>query len=97
MNALEITRYRIDPDRIDEFAGLWPPAVEAIRASCPGLIEARLVRLDVDTFLDAWLWTSRDAAEAAAAAAPGIPEAAAMFSLIVEAPTMEHGVVLRQA
>lgn len=74
-----------------------PVAVQAIRTRCPGLVEANLIQLDEATFLDAWRWESRDAALAAAETAPSIPEAAAMFALIVEPPTMEHGALLRRA
>lgn len=97
MSELELTRYRIDPSRSEELTRLWPLAVEAIRRRCPGLLEANLVRLDEHTFLDAWRWESREAALAAAAVAPSIPEAATMFALITEPPIMEHGTVLRYA
>ncbi len=97
MTAFELTRYRIDPTQVKELIRLWPIAVETIRARCPGLVEAVLVQLGDATFMDVWRWESHVAALAAAATAPSIPEAAAMFALIVEPPAMEHGALIHWA
>ena len=69
----------------------------AIRNRFPGLVSASLTRLDDVTFMDVWQWDSREAALAAADGAPGVPEAAALFSLIVEPPTMEHADIIQHA
>ena len=97
MTTLELARYRVDPREADELQARWQAAVTAIRTRFPGLVTARLTRLSDDTFLDVWEWESRDAALAAADGAPAVPEAAEMFSLIVEPPTMEHGEIIQQA
>lgn len=91
MAAYEIARYKIDPAQADELVVRWRKAVDAIRARFPGQIEANLTRIDDATFMDVWLWEDRQAAVAAAEGAPDVPEAAAMFSLIVEPSIMEHG------
>lgn len=96
MMTMELARYRIDPTTTDELQTRWTTAVAAIRARFPGLVTAQLARLDEDTFVDMWQWESREAALAAADGAPGVPEAAALFELIVEPPTMEHGEIVQQ-
>ncbi len=97
MTTFEIARYRIDPDRADELVDRWYAAVDAIRARYPGLIEANLVRIDDATWMDLWRWATHEEAVAAAGAAPSIPQAAAMFELIVAPPAMEHGDIVAHA
>lgn len=97
MATMELARYRIDPATVDELQQRWQAAVAAIRARFPGLVSANLTRLDDATFMDVWHWESRDAALAAADGAPAVPEAAALFSLIAEPPTMEHGEIIQHA
>lgn len=94
--AYEFARYKIDPAQADELVVRWRQAVDAIRARFPGLAEANLTRIDEATFMDVWRWETREAAVAAAEGAPHVPEAAAMFSLIVEPPVMEHGELIQQ-
>jgi heme-degrading monooxygenase HmoA len=96
MATMELARYRIDPATVAEMQDRWHAAVQAIRARFPGLITAQLTQLDDDTFVDVWQWETREAALAAADGAPQIPEAAALFALIVEPPTMEHGEIVQQ-
>lgn len=90
MEALEIARFRVSPEREVEMQEKRETAVEALRRECPGLVSAQLARLDDRTWLDLFVWTSREAAEAAAARAPEIPEAAAYFATLAEVLTMEH-------
>jgi heme-degrading monooxygenase HmoA len=97
MTTVELARYRIDPVDVEELLARWQRAVAAIRDRFPGLLTAQLARLDEATFVDVWQWETRDAALAAAAGAPGVAEAAALFELIVEPPTMEHGEVVQRA
>lgn len=97
MATFELARYRIDPADADELTRRWRSAVAAIRARFPGLLEANLARLDDDTFVDVWRWESRETAVAAAQQAPDVPEAAALFSLIVGPPTMEHGEIVARS
>ena len=96
MATMELARYRIDPATVGELQDRWQAAVRAIRAKFPGLLTAQLTQLGDDTFVDVWQWETREAALAAADGAPGIPEAAALFALIVEPPTMEHGEIVKQ-
>lgn len=90
MAVFELARYRADPSKDDELQTRWRAAVEAIRAAFPELREASLARLADGTWIDVWRWDTNDAAQRAAAEAPAIPEAAALFGLIDEVVAMEH-------
>jgi heme-degrading monooxygenase HmoA len=96
MPTFEFARYHIDPTNAEELGRRWRAAVAAIRERFPGLNEATLARLDERTYMDVWRWETREAALAAADGAASVPEAAAMFALITEPPTMEHGEILHQ-
>jgi len=91
MKTFELARVTVAPDDAQEFQARWPKAVDAIRATFPGLEEANLVQLDETTWLDIWRWESHEAAVSAAEGAPKIPDAASMFELIKEVVKMEHG------
>ena len=88
----ELVRSRIRAGAEDEMLQLRPRMIAAVRERFPELIDARLVRLDDGSWLDLVAWTSREAAERAAASMPEIPEAAAMAELIEEIVSFEHGV-----
>ena len=72
--------------------GLRPRMIAAMTARFPELLDARLVKLDDGTWMDVVRWSSRDAAERAAAAAGDEPEARAMMELIEEILSFDHGV-----
>ncbi len=97
MAAFELARYRVEPGNTDELLRRWEAAVEAVRRSYPGLVDANLARLDEQTWIDVWRWESTEAARAAAQGASSVPEAAAMFSLIAEPLTMDHAEILKEA
>jgi hypothetical protein len=79
---IRINRYSVNPADFDELLVRRAELISAIRADHPGLVEARLIRLENGTFIDAWRWGSREQMQAAlAAAAPTFPEVAAAMSL----------------
>jgi hypothetical protein len=78
---VRIHRYAIDPADIEELLARRAALITAIRADHPGLVEARLIRLEDGKFIDAWRWGSAEQMQAALAAAPTIPEVAAAMSL----------------
>jgi hypothetical protein len=67
--------------------------ITAIRREHPGLVEARLIRLEDGTFIDAWRWDSAEQMQAAVVAAPTIPEVASAMSLIRDR-TAEDGEIV---
>ena len=91
-DTYEIVRSRVRGGREDEMLRLRPAMIAAVRARYPELVDARLVKLDDGTWLDVVRWSSRAAAERAAAAFHEVPEARAMSELIEEVLSFEHGV-----
>lgn len=96
MAVFELARFKIEPHKTNDMLASRDAMVDAIRARFPGLIEARLARLDDGTWIDVWRWESLEQAKAAAAGAPEVPEAGAMFSLISEVESMEHAEIIHE-
>ena len=96
MAVLELARFKVEPEKAPEMLSSRDAMVDAIRARFPGLIEARLARLDDTTWIDVWKWESLEQAKAAAAGAPAVPEAGAMFSLVSEVESMEHAEIVHE-
>ncbi|MGC0422748.1 hypothetical protein [Embleya sp. AB8] len=67
--------------------------LSVVRATCPGLGETRLTRLADGTWVDMWVWASRDAALAAFAVADTIPEVRAAFALTTNVVAEEAEIV----
>jgi hypothetical protein len=81
MANVRIHRYNVDPADIEELLARRAALITAIRTAHPGLIEARLIRLENGTFVDAWCWDSAEQMQAALAEAPTFPEVGAAMSL----------------
>jgi hypothetical protein len=90
-DVFEIVRSRVRAGREEDMLKLRPAMIAAVRARFPELIEAKLIRLDDGLWLDIIRWSSRQAAEQAAAQFDQIPEARAMGELIEEIVSFEHG------
>jgi len=82
MPALRMTRFKVDGADADEMVARRNALVAAVRQTYPGLTEARLAKLDEETWLDMWRWSSRADAQVALDHVSEIPEAAAAFSLV---------------
>lgn len=80
MADIRIHRYMVDPPDLEELLARRAATICAIRAEHPGLVEARLIRLEDGTFIDAWRWDSAEQMQAALEAAP-VPEAREAMSL----------------
>lgn len=94
MADIRIHRYSVeDPDNIDEFLARRAELIAAIRVDHPGLLEARLTRLEDDTFVDTWRWQSAEEMQAALGAAPTIPEVRAAISLTRNAVSEDGEIV----
>ncbi len=94
MADIRIHRYVVDPADTEELLARRAALITAIRADHPGLAEARLIRLEDGTFVDAWRWDSAEQMQAALAAAP-FPEAGPAWSLTREA-TSEDGEIVEE-
>lgn len=95
--ALEIARFTVESEKLSRFLGDREAAVAAMRAAFPGLIDARLGRLDDRNWIDVWLWADMSSAKAAADGAVGVREAATWFSHISQVISMEHAEVVHSA
>jgi hypothetical protein len=73
---------------------LRPDFLAAMRRAVPGLVDARLVRLEDGTWLDVVSWASQAGAEAALAAHEQVPEAAEMGTYISEILAIQQGTVV---
>ncbi|HEX9540101.1 MAG TPA: hypothetical protein VGA04_18225 [Streptosporangiaceae bacterium] len=82
MAVYRLVRFTIDPADTGEMLATRAALVTVTRDAFPGLTEARLSKVDDETWIDIWRWDSRASAQAAIEAAPALPEAGAAFSLI---------------
>ncbi|MGN9846317.1 hypothetical protein ACTMTI_50210 [Nonomuraea sp. H19] len=85
MSVITVTRFQIDPADAGQLRTRHAALVSAIRAALPGLTEARLGRLDDETWVGIWRWDCAASLQAARQAVPGNAEAAAAFALTREA------------
>ncbi|GLW96867.1 antibiotic biosynthesis monooxygenase [Microtetraspora sp. NBRC 16547] len=81
MPIISVTRFQADPADAEQVQARHAALVSAIRSVHPGLTEARLGRLDDETWVGVWRWDSAASLQAARQAAPGTPAAVAAFAL----------------
>jgi hypothetical protein len=84
MSVIRTTRYQSDA-AVEEILARRTAVISAVRAQYPGLIQARLTRLEDGTWVDHWVWDSAEHMQAASAGAPNIPEAGAAFAITSDA------------
>ncbi|MHA5053520.1 antibiotic biosynthesis monooxygenase [Streptomyces sp. SD15] len=93
MSVITVTRFQIDPADAEQLRARHAALVAATRAAAPGLIEARLGRLDDETWVGIWRWDSAASLQTARQVVPGNAEATAAFALTRE-PTVDDIEVL---
>jgi quinol monooxygenase YgiN len=81
MAVVRITRFRTAHENTDEMLAKRTDLITAVRASFSGLTEARLARLDDETWVDMWVWESASHAQTAINGAHALPETGAAFAL----------------
>jgi hypothetical protein len=89
MAIIRIDRFRADPANAGELIARRNALVDAVRQATPGLVQARLIRVDEEAWIDMWQWDTREHAQAAVTLAQTgqIPEAGAAFALTSGATT----------
>jgi hypothetical protein len=65
-----------------------------IREEHPGLSEARLIRLEGDTYIDTWRWDSAEQMQAGLAAAPSFGQVAGAAWALTRDGSNEDGEVV---
>ncbi|NUO99661.1 MAG: hypothetical protein HOW59_17240 [Nonomuraea sp.] len=81
MTVISVTRFQADPADAEQVQARHSALVGAVRATVSGLTEARLGRLDDETWVGVWRWSSAADLRAAREALPGTPAAVAAFEV----------------
>ncbi|MEU8137127.1 hypothetical protein [Streptodolium elevatio] len=84
MSVVRIVRFKADPADTEEMLTRRAAMVDVVRAKVPGLVEARLSRLEDGTWMDQWHYRTPEDAAAAVADADRLPEVRAAFALVTE-------------
>jgi len=84
MSLIAITRFESTTDDAGVVLDRHNALVDAVRASIPGLTEARLGRLGDNRWAGVWRWESADDLKAARELAPTLAETKAAFALVRE-------------
>lgn len=93
MSVITITRFTIEPDVAAALRTRHADLIAAIRSTTAGLVEARLGKVDEQTWVGIWRWDSAEHLQAARRIAPDLPETAAAFSLARTAAADDVAVV----
>jgi hypothetical protein len=93
MAVIRIVRFKVASADAGTMLARRGKLLDAVRQAFSGLTEARLVRVDDETWLDTWRWASAESMRAALDGAPNLPEAAAAFALARDV-TSEQGDVV---
>jgi quinol monooxygenase YgiN len=92
--TIELTRFRVDPSRVDELLAARPRMLEDFRADRSGFIYARLVRLSDDEWVDIVTWETPEDFAASRAKGANLPGIQAFFDTIDELVSAEEGVLV---
>ncbi|MFI7705220.1 antibiotic biosynthesis monooxygenase [Nonomuraea sp. NPDC049480] len=84
MPIISVTRFQADPADADQVRARHAALVSAARARLSGLTEARLGRLDDETWVGVWRWDSAAGLQAARQTLRGTDAGAAAFAVVRE-------------
>lgn len=91
MPTIELTRFRVEPGRVDELLRARSGMLADFRADRAGFLDARLVRLPDDQWLDIVTWRSAEDFAASRAKGANLPGVSAFFAAIAELIGAEEG------
>ena len=91
MPLIEIYRAKIDPAQVDRLLEIRADAVAEFREHVPQLLQADLVRLDDDVWLDVIVWSEPVDEERVAGAAGAGAATAEMHALITDVIGHDRG------
>jgi quinol monooxygenase YgiN len=91
MTTVELTRFRVAPDHVDDLLTARPAMLADFRADREGFVDARLVRLPGGEWLDIVTWRSPEDFAASRAKGANLPGIAAFFAAIATLVSAEEG------
>ncbi|MGV9701003.1 antibiotic biosynthesis monooxygenase [Streptomyces sp. NPDC003483] len=92
MPTIELTRFRVEPERVADLLGSREAMLADFRADRAGFLGARLVRLPGDEWLDIVTWQSPEDFAASRAKGANLPGIAAFFAAIASLVSAEEGI-----
>ncbi|WP_067543986.1 antibiotic biosynthesis monooxygenase [Nocardia crassostreae] len=90
-NTVELTRFKVSPADTEAMLAARPAMVADFRADRAGFVEARLVRLADDEWLDIVEWRTAEDFAASRAKGPNLPGIAAFFATLGDLVSDELG------
>ncbi|MEU0039823.1 FAD-binding oxidoreductase [Streptomyces sp. NPDC006333] len=91
MTTVELTRFRVNPDHVADLLTAHSRMLADFAADRTGFLDARLVRLSDDEWLDVLTWDTPGDLAASQAKGPNLPGVAAFFATIGEIISEEDG------
>ncbi|MFD6445101.1 hypothetical protein ACFWEJ_08360 [Promicromonospora sp. NPDC060204] len=89
--SVELTRFRVLPERIDAMLAARPGMLADFEADRTGFLGARLVQLPDDEWLDIVEWRTSEDYAASRAKGANLPGIARFFATIASLVTAEEG------
>jgi quinol monooxygenase YgiN len=93
MTTVELTRFRVLPEKTDELLSARAEMLEDFAADRAGFVSARLVRLPDNEWLDIVEWATSEDYAASRDKGPNLPGIARFFAAIDSLVVAEEGVV----
>jgi hypothetical protein len=97
MPLIEIYRAKIDPADVGRLMEIRADAVAEFRRQVPELLQADLVRLEGDVWLDVLTWSAPVDEQRISEAASAAPKSAEMHSLITEVLGHDRGELMHSS
>jgi hypothetical protein len=94
MPIIEIYRARIDPANVDRLIEIRAEAVAEFQEQAPELLQADLVRLEDDVWLDVLVWGAPIDEERISRAAAAAPKSVEMHALISDMLGHDRGEIV---
>lgn len=91
MTTIELTRFRVAPERTEELLAARPAMLAEFRADRTGFLDARLVSLPNDEWLDIVAFATPEDREASRVKGANLPGIAAFFAAIDSLVSAEDG------
>ncbi|WP_248960702.1 antibiotic biosynthesis monooxygenase [Sphaerisporangium perillae] len=91
MTTVELTRFHVAPDRVEALLAARPAMLADFRADRAGFLDARLVRLPGDQWLDIVYWRTSEDFTRSRAKGANLPGITAFFAAIDDVLSSEEG------